>query len=279
MTFDAQLSRLAERTPYLDADEERELLIRAKSGDTKAADRIVLAHLKLAMKVAMKFRHHGVSPDDLVHEGIIGLQEALPKFDLAQPVRFSTFARWSVEARVRSAAMRGASLVRFGETLKGKAMFFGLKAARAKLERTGDLSRTEIDRRLAVMFGVKVDVIETMTARLGGADTSLDEPIPGTQVARGMALRDDADLPDSVVERRQDIDRRNRMVALALGALNAREVDVIRARILVEDEDEQTLQTVAERFGVTRERVRQIEAAALGKMRRVLGQEVIASPN
>ena len=267
--FDQQLERLARSAPYLGFDEERDLIRRAQAGEQVARDHLVLSHLRLVLKAAGKFRSRVRSLDDLAQDAVFGLIEAIDKFDLEQPVRFSTYAQWFVKARTQTSVMRAHSVVKVPENTAAKAMFYGLSAARAKLLREGDLLEAEVNQQLAKRFGVSVKMVEVFISHALATDTSLSAPLQsGSEF--GDLLEDDAELPDAIVTRHDLAAKQRSAIEAAIGKLNEREQIVVKARLYAEAGEEATFEDLSNRFAVSKQRVQQIEAAALKKLRKSL---------
>lgn len=265
--------RAAMAAPYLERDEEQELAIQWKEGqDQQALHRITTAHMRLVISMASKFRHFGLSMSDLIQEGHVGLLEAAARFEPDREVRFSTYATWWIRASMQDYILRNWSIVRGGTSSAQKALFFNLRRLRAKLQSGPDnLSTADLHRQVALALGVNEADVAIMDARLSGSDTSLNAPVSddasgGTD--RMAFLISDAPLPDEVVGETIDGERRSMWLSNALTSLNPRELKIIRERRL--REDGATLESLGERLGISKERVRQIESRALEKLRAAL---------
>lgn len=267
--IEPRLSRLAMRTDYLVVDEERSLLKQAQLGNQSARDRLVLTHMRLARSSAMQFRFNGLSTDDLMAEGIIGLLAAVDAFDLVQEVRFATYARWWVRAKIMEYVLRQKGPMAFATSPKSKSMFFRLSAERFKLEQSGTLSQAEVEARLAEVFDVTAKHLQNVSAYLGQASVSLNEPLGQDGDERGTFLADEADGPDVSVQAQVDGERRQGAIQAAMARLNERERAVVAARYLQEDSRE-TFDALSRRFGVSKQRLQQIETKALSKLRALL---------
>ena len=264
--------RQAMKAPYLERDEEIGLAIRWRDQhDQQALNRITLAHMRLVIAMAGRFRHFGLSASDLIQEGHIGLLEAASRFDPERQVRFSTYAAWWIRASMQDFILRNWSIVRGGTSSAQKALFFNLRRLRARLaqEQQG-ASRQDIYLEVAHMLGVAVADVATMDARLSASDASLDAPLAGTdgQSERMDFLISDAPGPDEVASKTIDDERRARWLGKALSTLNARELQIIRERRLAEEGA--TLEALGQTLGISKERVRQIENRALEKLRTAL---------
>jgi RNA polymerase sigma-32 factor len=266
----------AMRAPYLERGEEHDLAVRWKEKhDQEALHRITTAHMRLVISMAAKFRHFGLSMSDLIQEGHVGLLEAAARFEPERDVRFSTYATWWIRASIQDYILRNWSIVRGGTSSAQKALFFNLRRLRARLAQGSDmLSSAEVYREIATALGVPVADVAMMDSRLSGPDASLNAPLTdegGNASDRQDFLVSDAPLPDEVVGETIDLERRSGWLNPALGALNERELKIIRERRL--REEGATLEALGQRLGISKERVRQIENRALEKLRTALVRE------
>lgn len=263
----------AMKAPYLEREEEHELAVRWKEDrDQQALHRITMAHMRLVISMASKFRNFGLSMGDLIQEGHIGLLEAAARFDPSREVRFSTYATWWIRASMQDYVLRNWSIVRGGTSSTQKALFFNLRRLRAKLAGNGEqLTSNDIHRQISGTLGVSVADVANMDARLSGPDTSLNQPITeegGAAAERINFLPSDEPLPDEVVGETIDAERRSAWLKAALGALNERELKIIRERRL--RDEGATLEVLGAKLGISKERVRQIENRAIEKLRMAL---------
>lgn len=272
------LVREAMKAPYLGRDQELDLAERWKSTrDQQALHQIVVAHMRLVIAMASRFRHFGLSINDLIQEGHIGLLEAAARFEPDRQVRFSTYATWWIRASMQDYILRNWSIVRGGTSSSQKALFFNLRRLRARLaQQPGTLTTDEMHRQVSDALGVSLADVATMDARLSGPDASLNATVSGpdqdgTGTERIELLVSDADLPDVVVSETIDGERRVGWLHDALSTLNARELSVIRERRL--REEGKTLEALGTQLGISKERVRQIEGRALEKLRTALVRE------
>ncbi|MBX2834064.1 MAG: RNA polymerase factor sigma-32 [Micavibrio sp.] len=261
--------RTAMNEPYLEKDYELNLARRWRDQeDEKALHELVQAYTRLAISLAMKFKHYGLPMGDLIQEGNIGLMEAAKRFDPERDLRFSTYASWWIRAHVQDYILRNWSIVRTGSTAAQKSLFFNMRRLRNKIEqrneteRLSDKGRAEIAKEL----GVKITDVEAMEGRMSGSDQSLNATISddGEQDWQGM-LVDDAPTPEEIVTSMKDAQSRSKWLKSALGDLNDREQVIIRKRHL--DEKAVTLEALGDQLGISKERVRQIEKRAMEKMK------------
>lgn len=268
-----QLVRAAMNAPYLSREEEHELALKWRYEDDQAAlDRLSLAHMRLVIAVAAKYRNFGLSMADLIQEGHIGLLEAASRFEPEREVRFSTYATWWIRASIQDYILRNWSIVRGGTSSTQKALFFNLRRLRAKLTSgTTQITETELVAKIADVMGVKAADVATMSARLSGPDTSLNAPVmesDGSGADRQDFLVSEEPLPEETVGAVIDTERRARWLESALGVLSERELRIVRERRLTEDGA--TLEALGQKLGISKERVRQIESRALEKLREAL---------
>ena len=243
-------------------------------GDEVALHRLVTAYMRLAVAMASKYRRYGPAMNDLVQEAGVGLMKAASKFDPDRGVRFSTYAVWWIKASIQDFVMRDWSIVRTGSTSGQKALFFNMRRVRARLEREmgADFSQgipADIRAEIAEEVGATVREVELMEARLAGPDFSLNAQQAGEEGREWVeTLEDESDTPDVSVERREDSARARAWLADAMSALTDRERMIIRARKFADAP--RTLASLGDELGLSKERVRQLEAQALKKMRGAL---------
>jgi RNA polymerase sigma-32 factor len=227
--------------------------------------------MRLVIAIATRFRHYGLPLADLIQEGHVGLLEAAARFEPDREVRFSTYATWWIRAAIQDYVLRNWSIVRGGTSSNQKALFFNLRRLRAKLAQHGDMPPSAAFAQIATALGVSRRDVELMNARLSGPDVSLNAPLTDWETGseeRGDFLVDASPLPDETVGGRIDAGRRIVWLRDAMAKLTDREALIMQARKL--SEDGATLESLASRLGVSKERVRQIEARALEKLRRTL---------
>jgi RNA polymerase sigma-32 factor len=268
--------RAAMRAPYLERDEELVLAQRWKhQRDQTAMHKIAIAHMRLVISMAGKFRNFGLPLGDLIQEGHVGLLEAASRFEPERDVRFSTYATWWIRASMQDYILRNWSIVRGGTSSAQKALFFNLRRLRARLAQGSEtLSNRGIYQQISVALGVSEADVATMDSRLSGPDASLNAPVvdDGSGSSERMDfLQSNDPLPDEIVGETIDDERRRQWLSNALDALNERELRIIRERRLTDDGA--TLETLGDRLGISKERVRQIETRALEKLKVALLRE------
>ncbi len=269
------VTRQAMAAEMLDADTELELARAWRNdGDEQALHRLVNAYMRLAVSMAAKYRRYGAPMPDLVQEASVGLMKAAEKFDPDRGVRFSTYAVWWIKASIQDYVMRNWSMVRTGSTSSQKALFFNLRRVRAKFEREAGAAGEQIDgvemrKKIAIEVGVPLRDVEMMDARLSGSDFSLNAQQAGEEGREWVeTLEDDAPQAEQLVERDKDVAQARQWLKDAMMALNARERMIIVERKL--RDEPRTLESLGSELGLSKERIRQLEAQALRKMRQKL---------
>lgn len=261
--------------PLLERGYEADLARRwREEGDVAAMHEIITAHVRLVVKVASRFRGYGLPMADLIQEGNIGLLEAARRFDPEREVRFSTYATWWILAGVQEYLVRNTSIVRIGTTPAQKALFFNLRRLRARMKTRNLGPMTEEERKfIAEALHVPLNAVERMEAVLSGPDRSLNATIgeDGADEIQDF-LPDDGPNPEDLTIEQRDSATRAAWLRSALDVLTPREQQIIVRRFL--DEKRSTLAEIGESFGVTKERIRQIEGKALTKLRHALSEQL-----
>ncbi|TCT13398.1 RNA polymerase RpoH-like sigma 32 subunit [Tepidamorphus gemmatus] len=271
------LSRYLEeirRFPMLEPDEEFMLAKRWREhGDREAAHRLVTSHLRLVAKIAMGYRGYGLPIGEIVSEGNVGLMQAVKRFDPDKGFRLATYAMWWIRAAIQEYILRSWSLVKMGTTANQKKLFFNLRKVKGQIAAVdeGDLRPDQVSE-IATRLGVTEEDVVSMNRRLSG-DASLNSPVraDGDTTSEWQDwLVDEAANQESELVRSEELDNRKRMLAEAMNVLNERERRIFTARRL--EEEPLTLEQLSEEFGVSRERVRQIEVRAFEKVQRAVTQ-------
>ena len=273
------LSRQARSAELLDAETESRLAHAWRDGrDEAALHRLITAYMRLAISMAAKYRRYGAPMNDLIQEASLGLMKAADKFDPDRGVRFSTYAVWWIKAGIQDYVMRNWSMVRTGSTSSQKALFFNLKRVQAKLAREAlqrgeSLDQHQLREQVAREVGVSLADVEMMEGRLAGSDFSLNAVQGNDADGREWIdlLEDDAAQADTVVAVAHDGAALRGRLAAALAALTARERFIVTERKL--REAPRTLESLGSELGLSKERVRQVEAAAYAKLRNRLEHE------
>ena len=275
---DRQFVRTAMKVALLEPAHEASLARRwREQNDEGALHELTTAYMRLVIAMASKFRHYGLPMADLVSEGNVGLMQAAARFEPEREVRFSTYASWWIRSSIQDYVLRNWSIVRTGTTSAQKSLFFNLRRLRARIADTCDgIMSVENREWVANHLGVPVRDVETMASRLSGSDRSLNAPlsIDGDGEWQDM-IADEAAIPEQLVMAEHDTARRRKWIAEALKTLNPREMHIISKRRLAEES--MTLEALGEELGVSKERVRQIEHQALGKLRKAL-ERIVGDP-
>lgn len=256
------------RAPLLEREQEADLARRWRDDrDEDALHELVTAYARYVVRIAAGFRGYGLPLGDLVQEGNIGLMEAAARFDPERDVRFSTYASWWIRASIQDHILRNASIVRIATTASQKTLFFNLRRLRAKLDETGEGAMTDADRRkIATDLSVPVAAVERMEAHLSRPDRSLNATLSdGENDQYQDFLADDRPDPEENFIKVHDGDVRKKRLHDAIASLTEREQTIIAQRFL--GEGRKTLAEIGDDFGLTKERIRQIEARALSKLR------------
>ena len=255
------------RFPMLQPEEEYMLAKRWREHqDPTAAERLVTSHLRLVAKIAMGYRGYGLPISEVISEGNVGLMQAVKRFEPEKGFRLATYAMWWIKAAIQEYILRSWSLVKMGTTASQKRLFFNLRRVKSQIQALddGDL-RPEQVKTIAHKLGVSEDDVVSMNRRLGG-DASLNSPVRADEEGAEWQdwLVDDSASQEVQLAERQEMDGRKALLADALGVLNDRERRIFEARRLAEDPI--TLEELSTEFGISRERVRQIEVRAFEKV-------------
>ncbi|MFO0692143.1 MAG: sigma-70 family RNA polymerase sigma factor [Polyangiales bacterium] len=258
------LMRRAQKAPLLDSETERKLIAEAQEGSKRAVEKLVLSHLRIVFSVARHYRRVGIPMDDLVSEGTLGLMEAIRRFDLGRDNRFGTYAAWWVQARLRRYAAATRHLVAPPSTRNARKILRSFeRTSRAISQRLG---RPALRHEIAEALDVTVEdvamvepVLRATDARLGPTDEGVAMDLPGFEPS-----------PEQEVEARELATRRKACIERAFRDLTPRERIIVERRLL--DEDGDSLSTLGEEFGVSRERVRQVQHQVQNKLRARLGE-------
>lgn len=277
--IETNLSRTAMKAELLDAETELALAYAWRDDrDEQALHRLITAYMRLAVSMASKFRRYGAPMNDLVQEAGLGLMKAADKFDPDRGVRFSTYAVWWIKASIQDYVMRNWSMVRTGSTSSQKSLFFNMRRVQARLEREAAsrgeaLDMHQLRQMISTEVGVPLADVEMMEGRLSGSDFSLNATQSVEDEGREWidALVDDAPQAEETVEHSHDIATLREWLLRAMSGLNEREQYIVRERKLLDQP--RTLESLGQELGLSKERVRQLEAAAFTKMRKSLETE------
>src|SRR5271170_2705086 len=257
------------RFPMLEPQEEFML---AKSwrehNDRDAAHRLVTSHLRLVAKIAMGYRGYGLPVSEIVSEGNVGLMQAVKRFDPDKGFRLATYAMWWIRAAIQEYVLRSWSMVKMGTTAAQKKLFFNLRKAKSNIGaiEEGDLTPAHTAK-LADQLGVTQTEVTEMNRRLSGPDSSLNAPLRSESESEWQDwLADDTADQETRLAEREEMGDRHELLVNAMKDLTDRERDIIEARRLRDEPS--TLEELSQKYGVSRERVRQIEVRAFEKLQR-----------
>jgi RNA polymerase sigma-32 factor len=279
LTVESGLTRYYEqirRFPLLERQDEYMFAQRWRNGDREAAHRLVTSHLRLVAKIAMGYRGYGLPISEVISEGNVGLMQALKRFEPEKGFRFATYATWWIKAAIQEYILRSWSLVKLGTTANQKKLFFNLRKAKSKISalEEGDLRPDQV-KIIARRLGVTEQDVVDMNRRLGG-DVSLNAPIreEGDSEEWQDRLVDQISDQETRLAESEESDNRRKALGASLSVLTDRERRIFEARRLADDPI--TLGDLASEFGVSRERVRQIEVRAFEKVQRAVKTRVAA---
>ena len=280
LTDESGLSRYLARVRRFPLLEPQEEYMLAKSwrehGDREAAHRLVTSHLRLVAKIAMGYRGYGLPISEVISEGNVGLMQAVKRFEPDKGFRLATYAMWWIKAAIQEYILRSWSLVKMGTTANQKKLFFNLRKAKSRISalEEGDLRPDQV-KLIAKRLGVTEQDVVDMNRRLGG-DVSLNSPIreEGDSGEWQDWLVDDSISQETRLAESEEADNRRKALGEALSVLNERERRIFEARRLADEPI--TLEELADEFGVSRERVRQIEVRAFEKVQKAVKTRIAA---
>ena len=262
--------------PMLEPEEEYML---AKSwrehGDLEAVHKMVTSHLRLVAKIAMGYRGYGLPVNELISEGNVGMMQAVKRFDPERGFRLATYAMWWIRAAIQEYILHSWSLVKMGTTAAQKKLFFNLRKLKGQLQaiEEGDMSPENVTK-IATTLNVSEDDVVSMNRRLSAPDHSLNAPLRVEGEGEWQDwLVDEGDDQESLLGEQQELTRRRKLLGDAIQFLNDRERHILTERRL--KEDPATLEELSQEYGISRERVRQIEVRAFEKLQKAIKNAVI----
>ena len=268
LNFSNNLIEISKKAPILEKNEEFNLINDWRDNQNpKALQKILNSYLRLAVSYAKKYSSYGLSIDDLIHEGVLGIMHALEKFDTSRDFRLSTYASWWIRASIQDFILKNWSVVRTGSTASQKALFFNLKKIKQQIN---DVSRefmgqNEIDK-ISNMLNVKSIEVQNMESRLAGGDLFLNQKVDNESENDLMSLlADERENPEEVYENFNDSNVKKQYINEAIDSLNDREKTIIKLRKFKERSI--TLDELGKMLKISKERVRQIETKALEKLK------------
>ena len=279
LTPEGNLSRYLSdirKFPLLESQEEFMLAKRWREhGDSKAAHRLVTSHLRLVAKIAMGYRGYGLPVAELISEGNVGMMQAVKRFDPDRGFRLATYAMWWIRASIQEYILHSWSLVKMGTTAAQKKLFFNLRKLKGQMQaiEEGDLSPEQVTK-IATRLGVPEEEVVNMNRRLAAPDSSLNAPVKAEGDMEWQDwLVDDSPNQEARLGESQELNQRKHMLAAALKQLTDRERHIIVERRLVDEP--KTLEDLSSKYGISRERVRQIEVRAFDKLQKAMKNMVV----
>ena len=254
------------------AQEEEYMLAKAwkEHQDSEAAHRLVTSHLRLVAKIAMGYRGYGLPVSELISEGNVGMMQAVKRFDPDRGFRLATYAMWWIRASIQEYILHSWSLVKMGTTAAQKKLFFNLRKVKGQIQaiEEGDLTPEHV-RKIATELDVPEQDVVNMNRRLMSPDHSLNAPLRAESEGEWQDwLVDESESQEAKLGERQELGIRRDLLQKALGLLNERERRILTARRL--EENPATLEDLSQEYGISRERVRQIEVRAFEKLQKAI---------
>lgn len=266
--------------PLLTPEEELSLSRKWRDkGDVQAAHRLVTSHLRLVAKIAMGYRGYGLPINELISEGNVGMMQAVRRFDPEKGFRLATYAMWWIRAAIQEYILHSWSLVKMGTTAAQKKLFFNLRRLKGQMQAIddGDLKPEQVNK-IATTLGVSEQDVVDMNRRMAAPDHSLNAPLKADQESEWQdRLVDDQVNQEEVYAENEEMSGRKALLTTALETLNERERRIFSERRL--KDDPATLEELAHDYGISRERVRQIEVRAFEKVQEAMKKEVAARRN
>jgi len=262
--------------PLLEQDEEFLLAKRwQEKGDSEAAHKLVTSHLRLVAKIAMGYRGYGLPVSELISEGNVGMMQAVKRFDPDRGFRLATYAMWWIRAAIQEYILHSWSLVKMGTTAAQKKLFFNLRRLKGQLQaiEEGDLKSEDV-KKIATTLGVPEDDVVQMNRRLAAPDHSLNAPLRADSDGEWQDwLVDETQDQEERLADSEELGKRRRLLGDAMASLTERERHILTERRLKEEPS--TLEDLSQEYGISRERVRQIEVRAFEKLQRAMRNAAI----
>ena len=279
LTPEGNLSRYLQEIRKFPLLEPQQEFMLAKSwrehGDTKAAHQLVTSHLRLVAKIAMGYRGYGLPVAELISEGNVGMMQAVKRFDPDRGFRLATYAMWWIRASIQEYILHSWSLVKMGTTAAQKKLFFNLRKLKGQMQaiEEGDLSPEQV-KKIATRLGVPEEEVVNMNRRLAAPDSSLNAPVKAEGDMEWQDwLVDESPNQETKLGESQEMGQRKQMLAGALKQLTDRERHIIVERRLIDEP--KTLEDLSSKYGISRERVRQIEVRAFDKLQKAMKNMVV----
>tara|TARA_Y100000590_G_scaffold470633_1_gene667212 strand:+ start:6271 stop:7137 length:867 start_codon:yes stop_codon:yes gene_type:complete len=262
------LVEYSKKSKILDKEEEYRLIDEWKNNQNKKAlNKIISSYLRLIVSIARKHRRYGISLEDLINEGILGMMHAIEKFDLNMDFRLSTYGSWWIKASIQDYILKNWSIVKTGSSAGQKSLFFNLQKLKKQInnQSINFLGDQELEM-IATMLNVNKKDVQNMESRLTGGDQYLNQTIDENNNELISLFTDEDNNPEKIVENNFDNRIKKQWLKLAMNQLKDREKIIINARKL--EEKAKTLEDLGKEFGISKERVRQIEDKALNKLQK-----------
>ena len=276
---DGNLSRYLQeirKFPLLEPQEEYMLAKRWKEHeDQEAAARMVTSHLRLVAKIAMGYRGYGLPLGEVISEGNVGLMQAVKRFEPEKGFRLATYAMWWIKASIQEYILRSWSLVKIGTTAAQKKLFFNLRRMKGEIKalEEGDLNQKNLEK-IATTLDVSEQEVINMNRRMSGPDSSLNAPVRADSEGEWQDwLVDGSDNQETVLADQEEMTERRKILTDGMKVLNERERGILAARRL--QDNPQTLEDLSQEYGISRERVRQIEVRAFEKLQKAMKSAAI----
>ena len=279
-TPEGNLTRYLQEIRKFPMLEQQQEYMLAKSwrehGDTDAAHQLVTSHLRLVAKIAMGYRGYGLPIGELISEGNVGMMQAVKRYDPERGFRLATYAMWWIRASIQEYILHSWSLVKMGTTAAQKKLFFNLRRLKGQMQaiEEGDLPPETVEA-IAKRLDVSQDDVISMNRRLAAPDNSLNAPLRGDADGGEWQdwLVDESDSQEKVLGEREELNQRQAMLAAAMKGLNKRERHILTERRL--QDEPTTLEELSQKYGISRERVRQIEVRAFEKLQKAMKNAVV----
>ena len=274
ISSESNLSRYLQeirKFPMLAAEEEYMLAKRWQEiEDSEAAHKLVTSHLRLVAKIAMGYRGYGLPLSELISEGNVGMMQAVKRFDPDRGFRLATYAMWWIRAAIQEYILHSWSLVKMGTTAAQKKLFFNLRRLKGQMQaiEEGDMSPEQV-RHIATTLDVPEQDVVNMNRRLGAPDHSLNAPLRADSEGEWQDwLVDETANQEISLAENEELGKRRKLLSAAMQNLNERERDILVERRLRDDPT--TLEDLSQKYGISRERVRQIEVRAFEKLQKAI---------